>query len=151
VNHYNAKQLKKISKLYAFNCLKRETFSFLAYGTLREGDYNHNYYGAGLKSTNKKSFVDNSSLWTHGPYPYLLKEEFQIRQVLVEEIEFTKQSTAFEIIEMEIASGYQLGLIEKKLIFFWPDNSQTLSAFLNRPVIEISSGDWFDYHSTTSF
>jgi hypothetical protein len=70
---------------------------------------------------------------------------------LVEEIEFANQSTAFEIIEMEIASGYQLGLIEKKLIFFWPDNSQTLSAFLNRPVIEISSGDWFDYHSTTSF
>ena len=150
MNYYDASQLKKITHSEVFHLIKDGTVSLLTYGTLREGDFNHIHYKSGLKSTHKKTFVENCSLWTHGPYPYLLKEQFEIRQVLVEEIEFTNKSTAFEIIEMELASGYQLALIEKKLIFFWPGNSETLSAFLNRPVVEISSGDWFDYHSAAS-
>jgi len=125
--------------------LDGEIDSLLAYGTLRHGGSNFEFYSQGLIPTGNFLLITDAALYTHGPFPYLLKDTEAGLPVHAEELIMIDSSVIIKIIEMECRERYECGQINNALVFFWPETARQLSQMLGSKLNKISSGDWFAY------
>jgi gamma-glutamylcyclotransferase (GGCT)/AIG2-like uncharacterized protein YtfP len=147
------KKDSKITKEWAEKVTKENPLNklysdFAFYGSLREGQYNHNYLIAPYKDSVKVETVElkGYKMFSFGAYPFVVKSEDAADSIVVELHTIPNEMPARRIHFMELGAGYgaEEVIINDKAycLYVYPDRNWEEKGYEKVP-----EGDWVKFNN----